>query len=162
LCRNRSKLQSHIKDYCKLEKTHKLSKYRVTLPLFDILDEEENWYTRRPFSDWQDSISELSWWSDYNEVKHSRHEHFKQANLGNLLTAVYGLLVILSAQFFDGLVFTPIAGDMRVRSDANILLYRGIGDFFYISFPALDTWKEKYSFDNDKGNLSFIKHPFHC
>ena len=148
----------NIVDYYKLEKTHKLSKYIVTLPLFDILNEEDNWYTRRPFSDWQYSESKLSWWKDYNDVKHSRHEHFKQANLGNLLTAVYGLLVILSAQFFDGRVFTPIAGDMRVRTDPNILLYKGIGDFFYITFPALDTWERKYSLNNDKP-LSFIKHP---
>ena len=150
--------EMNIKDYCKLEETHQLSKYTVTLPLFDVLKEEETWYTKRPFSVWQDHGSKLTWWNDYNNVKHSRHENFKQANLGNLLTAVYGLLIILSAQFFDGRVFTPIAGDMRFRSNANNILYKGIGDFFYISFPPLDTWGEKYLL-NDLDKLLFTKHP---
>ena len=33
------------------------------------------------------------WWGSYNNVKHHRHEHFKDANLKNVLNAVAGLLV---------------------------------------------------------------------
>ena len=35
------------------------------------------------------------WWSDYNKVKHHRHDHFMRANLKNALNAMAGLFVLL-------------------------------------------------------------------
>ena len=40
----------------------------------------------------------LSWYQDYNKVKHSREEQFAKANLGNLLSAFLGLCAVLDWQ----------------------------------------------------------------
>ncbi|QTH70441.1 hypothetical protein [Pseudoalteromonas xiamenensis] len=34
-----------------------------------------------------------AWWSDYNSVKHERREHFKKANLGNVLESLAELYI---------------------------------------------------------------------
>lgn len=34
-----------------------------------------------------------AWWSDYNNVKHERREHFHKANLGNVLESLAGLYI---------------------------------------------------------------------
>jgi len=50
--------------------------------------------TLRPWSNWtRDENPNPLWWRSYNNVKHQRHEHFKDANLKNVLNAVGGLLV---------------------------------------------------------------------
>ena len=37
----------------------------------------------------------------YNAAKHDRHKQFKEANFGNLIDAVAGLVALLSSQFGD-------------------------------------------------------------
>lgn len=46
-----------------------------------------------PFKDWNQN-KPPSWWTANNKVKHQRHEHFHQANLGNTLHAIAGLFVL--------------------------------------------------------------------
>jgi len=46
-----------------------------------------------PFEDWNQDTPP-SWWTAYNKVKHRRHEHFSQANLGNVLQTIAGLFVL--------------------------------------------------------------------
>ncbi len=46
-----------------------------------------------PFADWKDKNSP-SWWHAYNEVKHDRDIHFKQATLENCIIALGGLFVL--------------------------------------------------------------------
>jgi hypothetical protein len=41
------------------------------------------------------------WWQSYNAVKHERHNHAKEANLGNALTAVAALCVLVCYLDFD-------------------------------------------------------------
>jgi len=36
-----------------------------------------------------------NWWSDYNKIKHHRHDYFKRANLSNVLNAMAGLFVLV-------------------------------------------------------------------
>ena len=50
------------------------------------------------FEDWKAGRG-LNWYQIYNASKHDRHEAFKQANMEHLLTAIAGLLVVLSSQF---------------------------------------------------------------
>ena len=50
--------------------------------------------TLTPWFGWN-SGSSPAWWGRYNEVKHERHEHFKEACLENVLTSAAGLLVLL-------------------------------------------------------------------
>lgn len=46
-----------------------------------------------PWKSWGDNVNP-SWWGAYNNVKHSRHRHFEQGNLINVLEAVAGLLCL--------------------------------------------------------------------
>ncbi len=46
-----------------------------------------------PWKEWESLESPL-WWTKYNKVKHHRSDYFHEANLGNVLNAMAGLLVI--------------------------------------------------------------------
>jgi hypothetical protein len=46
----------------------------------------------KPWSNWSASANP-DWWKSYNDVKHNRDEHFKDANLQNTLNSVAALLV---------------------------------------------------------------------
>jgi hypothetical protein len=81
----------NMADYKKLNKTHKLSFYKVKVPNFHGKES-----VRRPFKAWIKG-SALPWYEAYNSVKHDRVNEFKSANLKNLLDAVCGLLVVLSS-----------------------------------------------------------------
>jgi hypothetical protein len=47
-----------------------------------------------PWRNWTPD-SRPTWWTDHNDVKHHRNEHFPKANLGNVLESACGLLVAL-------------------------------------------------------------------
>ena len=49
----------------------------------------------KPFLDWSTATPPLHWYDAYNQVKHNRNTNFPRANLGNALSAVAGLFVIL-------------------------------------------------------------------
>ena len=81
-----------IKDYSKLNTAMRLSDYSISC---------DSWNTQRkfvPFEDWKYGEA-LSWYQDYNIVKHNRATEFPLANLGNLMMALCGLIVLLAAQF---------------------------------------------------------------
>jgi hypothetical protein len=46
----------------------------------------------------QKSTRKPIWYSEYNDVKHSRQKEFKKANLGNLITSFCGLVAVLDWQ----------------------------------------------------------------
>ena len=41
------------------------------------------------------------WWISYNNVKHHRHEFYREANLGNILNALAGLCVLICYLEYD-------------------------------------------------------------
>ncbi len=47
-----------------------------------------------PFKDWQGK-THLSWYRAYNQAKHNRIEHFKEANFQNVCISLAGLFLIL-------------------------------------------------------------------
>lgn len=49
----------------------------------------------RPWSNWQKEKSTPHWWTANNKVKHHREEHFKLANLKNVLNSIAALFVLL-------------------------------------------------------------------
>ncbi len=83
----------NVQDYAKLEATHRLSGYEVKAPLWHGTE-----HTRIPFRRWKTGWS-LSWYQDYNAVKHDRHNEFARANFANLMDAFSGLAVLLASQF---------------------------------------------------------------
>ena len=82
-------------DYFKINKALKIDKYQARLNIW-----EDNPLILKPFSNWNSiTYVPLSWYSDYNSVKHNRSQNFKLANLENLINAAAGLLIVLYAQY---------------------------------------------------------------
>lgn len=51
--------------------------------------------TLTPWDAWKNPDSPPKWWIGNNKVKHHRSDHFKEANLKNVLNSVAGLYVLL-------------------------------------------------------------------
>lgn len=49
----------------------------------------------QPWSNWSTPGEPPDWWKGNNKVKHHRSEHFRQANLKNVLNAIAALLILL-------------------------------------------------------------------
>lgn len=93
----------NITDYFKINKAARLWEYRV---VFNRWMPEKEFV---PFEKWQEQEFEsLPWYKSYNNVKHNRYECFNEANFGNLMNAVAGLLCILHAQIGENMVEASI------------------------------------------------------
>ena len=83
-----------IKDYFKIAPVAKLSDYTVTFGRWESTRDFQ------PFATWNGAtFASMSWYQDYNSVKHNRHLNFSLANLENLMKAIAGVLCLLHAQF---------------------------------------------------------------
>lgn len=141
-------------DYKKLEATHFLSAYEVKLPVW-----QGNLNVRTPFAPWASSGA-LPWCQAYNDAKHDRHDKFCQANFGNLLDAICGLVVVLSAQFFI-YDFSP-AAPVRTLSGMGgppLGYESAIGGYFHVKFPT--NWPAADQYDFDWQALRQSADPFH-
>jgi hypothetical protein len=98
-----------MKDYKKVNQSHRLSSCRVKYP---------NWTgqhgVRQPFSSWADPSGSLDWYKSYNAAKHDRHGSFSRATLSALTDAVGGLAILLATQFFNA---TTGAGDSFLTTE---------------------------------------------
>lgn len=89
---------------CKLIQTDaspvKICEYRaIILPAIPLLPQTEILVPRyelplKPWESWSES-TRLKWWRSYNNVKHQRDAHFKEATLENALNALGALLIII-------------------------------------------------------------------
>jgi hypothetical protein len=77
-----------IKAYCPLitNRYSHFTQLRIELPAHGL--------DFQPWASWSQALSPR-WWTDYNKVKHERNRHFSQANVGNVLEAAAGLIVLL-------------------------------------------------------------------
>lgn len=100
----------NINDYKKIESANRLSEYKVKLNIWN-----PHPLIIQPFENWGES---LSWYKDYNFVKHNRNEKFFLANMENVLKAVSGLLCILFSQFYVG-VFNSYNDQDNYTDDFN-------------------------------------------
>jgi len=144
-----SKNMNMKNDYSLIDYTHKLSSYKVKLPLWTG---EKS--IRIPFHNWHDKSNEnwhsLNWYNIYNKSKHERYSQFHNANFDILLDAVCALVVLLSSQFLDETFST--GGYSLVVDETSSYNYdpnfkSTIGDYFTVKFP--NDWSEddKYDFD---------------
>lgn len=118
-----------ITDYKRLIGTsHFLSDYQVKLPFWRG---DQN--IRQPFEAWA-SDEALTWYNAYNSSKHNRHEAFTEANLANLLDAVSGLVIVLSAQFLTE-DFSPGLRSIALEGP-NDGMESAIGGYFRVKFPT--------------------------
>lgn len=87
------KNKMNAEDYFKIARAARLSEYAVTFSRWSTA------YEFRPFGTWNSATyAPLTWYQDYNDVKHNRYAYFCKANFGNLMNSVAGLLCILHAQ----------------------------------------------------------------
>jgi hypothetical protein len=107
----------------------------------------------KPFEPWKSSRGlsspgrvSLPWYQAYNASKHDRHDEFKQANLENLVTAVAGLLVLISSQFRDQ-DFSAGSQALGLEGHDYHPMEASTGSLFRIKYP--DDWvdAERYDFD---------------
>ncbi len=125
-------------DYSKVNISHRLSSYEVKMPVW-----EGEGQVRRPFSAWA-ANEKLPWYAAYNDVKHSRHANFGQANFGNLTDAVCGLVALVSAQFLNMDGGPPVLSLGDEQADG---FEYASGGYFLVKYP--DDWaqEDRYSFD---------------
>jgi hypothetical protein len=136
----------NIHNYKKVNKTHHLSSYKVHVPIWDGAQS-----VFEPFREWG-ANADLSWYKAYNKSKHDRTIAFREANFGNLLNSVAGLLVLLSSQFGTQ-DFAPGSTSLSVNTDSYYSTEPALGGFFHIEFPTDWSDDEKYDF-----NWSDLKH----
>src|SRR5258706_15167700 len=110
----------------------------VNLPEFvdEIIYKPRFNLTFRPWSNWKADIPP-EWWTSYNGVKHHRGERFEEANLGNALNAMAGLLV--SEFYYYKLKFKSQDIPIKENDDITILLpdnseFLRLDDSYYPSY----------------------------
>ena len=129
-----------MKDYSKLNETHRFSSYEVTLPVWSGAGTSN---VRKPFEAWAVSGQPLPWYTAYNETKHDRRSVFHRASFEQTIDAVAGLLVVLSAQFHTD-DFAPFQILKRVTTyDGKEI---GIGGYFQVRFPTDWPDEDRYDF----------------
>jgi hypothetical protein len=130
----------NIHDYMKVNKTHRLSSYKIHVPIWDGTQS-----IYEPYKEWIGS-NELLWYQAYNKSKHDRQVEFKHANLKNLMNSVAGLLALLSSQFRTE-TFSSGSRSLAVSTDNYYSTEPALGGFFHIDFPNDWLDEEKYDFD---------------
>src|SRR3972149_5231751 len=132
----------NISDYCKINASSRLSDYELRIGIWH--DDKK---TFRPFSDWAEKDKSLSWYQDYNTVKHNRSGQFKLAKLENVLMAISGVLVLLFSQFhFRCFCVYPEFALYQLRAG----WYASDHSIFEIKPPQNWTEDEHYNFDWSK------------
>lgn len=142
----------NLADYRKIDVTHHLSSYEVMLPMWSPYPK-----IIKPFEPWKSGRGQpradgaaLPWYQAYNASKHNRHEEFKMANLDNLVTAVAGLLVLISSQFRNE-DFEPSSRGLSLEGDEFYPMEAAIGSMFRIKYP--DDWSDDELYDFDWSDL---------
>ena len=133
-----------MSDFKKLEKSHRLSGYKVKVPYWD--GEEAVW---QPFASFKNAEAEKEspfWYKAYNMSKHDRHANFSQANLRAVIGAVTGLSVLLASQFLD-CEFSPSGGALLLEEERSDGFEAAIGEYFRISYPTDWAPEMRYAFD---------------
>jgi len=143
-----------IRDYYKTNAASRLSEYEVRVSVWRGTPR-----VFRPLGDWSTGQS-LTWYQEYNSVKHDRSRCFEAANLENVLSAVAGVLAVLFSQFHT----------LCFRAHAHVGLYH-VDDgwfshedsIFAVKAPTTWTADEFYGFDWStlrKQVDRFAKYPF--
>jgi hypothetical protein len=69
-----------------------------------------------PWIEWQKGKNP-EWWRNYNGVKHERDKFFKEANLGNTVNALGGLMALA------GYLYAEALHDSRLSSPSKLLKF---------------------------------------
>ena len=116
-------------DYVKLLEVMRLNEYSI-----EIKDCEEL-PLLSPFDEWNKShpTSSLTWYDDYNKIKHNRSQCFDKANLKTALNSIAALAVCICAQYgHDNDLWKQTIGKyLKIKKEPQWTL-----SDFYIPFTA--------------------------
>lgn len=129
----------NISDYWKLNEAMKLSDYLVKINIWDGTNA-----IIKPYEEWSTNNKSLSWYQDYNKVKHDRNRFFKLASLSNLVKAISAIRIILYAQY-DFISFNSYH-DIGFLSERDGFISRD-ESIFSIKFNGHWNDEEKYDFN---------------
>lgn len=130
-----------IKDYFKINEACKLNEYEVIFNAWSPAP-----LNLKPFSVWNTNIfTPLTWYQNYNKVKHHRDSEFSLANIENLMNSISAVFVLLYAQFsiFSFESYQIIASS---REDDNGFISTD-SSLFKIKPPNSWNLDESYDFD---------------
>lgn len=131
----------NIIDYFKINTASKLNEYEVRINFWS-----PNPLIIKPFQVWNSTTySPLSWYQNYNLVKHNRNLNFPLASLENLINCMAGLFVILASQFAHQ-IFSPYQNTLSYITDYNSFLSVD-NSIFSIKFPTSWTVADIRNFD---------------
>lgn len=143
----------NINVYRQIESSHRLSKYKIKLPLW-----REGEKILTPFSAWSKPNTTLKWYKAYNDLKHNRHKNFNQANLENLLNSISGLAVLLTAQFQDE-TFSPAPDTLSISSNKDRDGFQScMGEYFKVLYPT--KWPKRDCYNFNWGQIESNENPF--
>jgi hypothetical protein len=94
----------------------------------------------------------LEWYQAYNDTKHARGTNLADANLKNVVDAMCGLVVLMSAQFYTNDFSGP---DFLIAENGLTDTEHAIGGYFSVKFPDIPI-EERYSLD-----ISYTKQEKH-
>ena len=115
----------NINDYKTLETSLKLEQVEV-----GILIWRPSVVYIRPFISWSTSSPPLSWYRDYNQVKHNRNSRFSLANLANVRLAIAGLFALLAR-----LGIIPVKAGHQERHINSLKEDVYVGQIFSVRYP---------------------------
>lgn len=108
------KLEKHLKGFSKDGPVRQLANWKIGFHFDPIL-------YRQPLSNWK-SDHKLSWYQDYNEVKHNRQQFFEKASLANVLDAIGSLFIILMNLDYSW-TSSEWRGEKLWKSDGSVIYF---------------------------------------
>lgn len=141
-------------DYMRVEKSSKLSLYKVKFKKWRKENGEYDTYEMQPFKEFGGNAPcSPSWYKAYNTVKHNRETEFSKASLENVMKAIAGVLVLLYSQFGEECIATygcsEINGDDLEGYDENM----DADIIFEVVPPTFNDWGESESYEFAWGEL---------
>lgn len=133
-----------VEDYHKLNGAGRFSEYQLYL---------DAWHPEvkvvRPFENW-DNGHTLSWYSDYNSVKHHRSTNFAKASLDNTIAAVAAVFTLLVAQFNYYVAYENQTGafGFSTSDEGDVPIHRHDNCLFSFQMPCWEL-EQKYEFNWD-------------
>jgi hypothetical protein len=144
----------NVNDYYRINAATRLAEYTVTLPIWTGSHRRV-----QPFSSWT-KRKPLTWYQDYNAVKHCRASAFSSASLGNAVTAVAAVFAVVFAQF-NVLAFDPHHDVYMYSENSGVLSHDSC--LLHIELPTSWPSVERYDFDWDSlagTHAPFQQYPF--
>ena len=140
----------NIIDYYKINAANKLDEYQIFINIWAGGKKKI-----QPFSEWSKG-HQLTWYQDYNSVKHNRYEEFSKASLQNLLSETAAVFSIIFSQFHM-FTFTQYQTTMSYQSSDEFEL-SSKNTMFSIILPQ--SWQESEMYDFNWTMLKKTTSPF--